>query len=271
MNTLSVNPRTSRGAVAWLVASAISLGCTCSAVAQPVLVSLKLDQNQIGVGGTTTLRVFAVVAPAVQPQADRIFSWYIDILNLNGAIAALDYAELQRPTADKNPQTSSAGLSEGANRLGIYDTFINLPAAGHDAPVELLTVPLKGLAPGMATLRVRAGSRVSELSADFLVALKGDGEPLAGGNYDAATVAVEISNGAVVCTSSMVIARSAAGLGPSGVTLTFAPCVGKNHVVEFTDALRTSWEPLTGAPHNSGAVNDGLSALTRFYRLRISE
>ena len=179
-----------------------------TAAAQPVLVTLKLDQSQIAVGGTATLHVLAQIAPAARAPADRIFSWYVDLLNLNGGIASADYGALQRPASDKEAQTSSTGHTEEANRLGIYDAFLNLPGAGRDAPVELFSIPLKAMAPGRATFHIRAGTGVSLLSADFLVAATGGGEPLVGGDYNAATIELEVTGaGATPCSPTIGITR----------------------------------------------------------------
>src|SRR6185503_18687357 len=55
--------------------------------AQAVAVTASLDTNVLVVGQSTTLRIFAQVLPAYRTNADRIFSWYVDLLNTNGAAA----------------------------------------------------------------------------------------------------------------------------------------------------------------------------------------
>src|SRR5688572_25706709 len=104
-----------------LLRAAVLLTAILPAAGQPVLVTLRLDQSQVAVEEVTTLHVFAQVAPVAQLQADRIFTWYVDLLNLNPTIAACEYNALQRPASDKDPQTSSTGTNDFGNRLGIYD------------------------------------------------------------------------------------------------------------------------------------------------------
>ena len=254
-----------------LLRAAVLLTAIFPAAGQPVLVTLRLDQSQVAVEEVTTLHVFAQVAPVAQLQADRIFTWYVDLLNLNPTIAACEYNALQRPASDKDPQTSSTGTNDFGNRLGIYDTFVNLAAAGRDTPVELLSVPVKALAPGRTTLRIRAGTTVPLLSADFLVALKNGEEPLTGGDYSAATIELVVKEaGAEPCLPILGVELSTSVPGGRVLTIRFAPCPGQNQAVEYTDSLTGTWQSLPGAPHNSGLVTDGTSTIRRFYRLRVA-
>src|SRR5215210_6328870 len=110
------------------------LGWTSTLTAQSVSVTLRLDTNTIAVGGTTTLRVFGQVVPTLRADADRIFSWYLDVLNTNGSIAQANYNAMQKAASDRHPQTSSTGFNSGANRHGIYDTFQDFAGAGVTNP-----------------------------------------------------------------------------------------------------------------------------------------
>ncbi len=159
-----------------------------SSSAQVVAVTLRLDTNQIPVGGSTQLHVEAQILPAYRNGAYGIFSWYVDVLNTNGAIASANYTVMQKTASDNDPDSSSIGTADGASQRGIYDTFLDLPGAGLDAPVELMTIPITGLAVGQTRFEVQAGTGVPELSADFLVAVTNAPDPLTGGDYSAASV-----------------------------------------------------------------------------------
>ena len=74
----------------WLFSSFVLIAALVApsrALAQVVAVTLRLDTNVISVGGSTTLRVFAQVVPSVRANAERIFSWYVDVLNTNSPVA----------------------------------------------------------------------------------------------------------------------------------------------------------------------------------------
>src|SRR5437764_7853752 len=77
-----------------------------SSRAQSVSVTLRLDTNQISVGAATTLHVFAQVVPSLRTNADRIFSWYVDVLNTNGTVASANYNAMIKAASDNDPQTS---------------------------------------------------------------------------------------------------------------------------------------------------------------------
>jgi hypothetical protein len=233
--------------------------------AQAVAVTLQFDANSIQVGGTTLLHVYAQVVPNLRANTDRIFSWYVDVLNTNGAAASAAYATLQRPLSDKDPLTSSTGFSQGANRYGIYDTFINLLGAGTTNPVELITLSVSGVAPGSTRFRVQAGTGVPELSADFMVAPLNGGDPLTGGDYTAAFADLQVTVGGA-CAPSLQIAPQVGGT----MTLTFTPCPGRSHTVEYRDALgdAAGWLPLPGAPHISGSVTVNNTGTQRFFRVK---
>ena len=240
-----------------------------SARSQVVDVTASLDTRTVSVGQSSTLRVFARVAPPQQANADRIFSWYVDVLNTNGSVATDDYAAMQKLASDKDPSTSSTGTQEGANRRGIYDTFLKLPGAGVSAPVELMAIQVNGLTAGQTRFRIRAGTGAG-LSSDFLVAPSGGGAPLTGGNYSLAEAVLTVS--AATSNISVSISVTNAPGGAKGVALSFPVSAGFNFTAQYSDQLAgaASWQPLPGAPHNSGTAFDLTSAGRRFYRVAIS-
>jgi hypothetical protein len=256
--------------IALLVAGGWSASPTAAQVAA---VTMNFDSSTIPVGGSTLLHVYAQVVPEQRTNSDRIFSWYVDLLNGTPGVAQADYSQLQKPTSDKNPQTSSFGTTQGANQTGIFDTFINdtpvsKSGTGVNAPVELFNVQVQGLSAGQTTFRVGPGSGVSGLAEDFIVAPLAGDTPLVGGVYNAASAVLQVG-GSGPCRPLL----SAAYLPGSGVThrvsLIFVPCPGQTNVVEFRDSLTGgSWQALPGAPHNSGFVTDTNSVASRFYRVR---
>ena len=241
--------------VGWLSGASDSFG-------QSVVVSLKLDTNQLAVGSTAILHVFAQVAPAQRANAERIFSWYVDLLDADGSVAQPDYNQLQKPVADKDPLTSSSGTADGWNRRGIYDTFLNLPGAGVSHAVELFSVPVHAVAAGRTLFAVQAGSGVSGLTADFIVAPKGGGTPLLGGDYSGASAELVVGGGGLLLS----IAPSDT---PGRFTIAFPVQPGTNYVVQYRNALGqgSGWQPLPGVPHNSGSVTVTNDAPQRFYRV----
>lgn len=68
-----------------------------SAHGQAVEVTARFDTNRIALGGSTFLRVYAEVVPALKSKSDRIFSWYVDILNSTGDIATANYDYMTKP------------------------------------------------------------------------------------------------------------------------------------------------------------------------------
>ncbi len=237
--------------------------------AQPVAVTLQVDQPVLTVGATTTLRVFAQVQPAYQTNADRIFSWYIDLRNTNGTAARAEYSQLQKPTSDNDPRISSNGTTDGAHRRGVYDTFLNLAGAGKTSAVELLRVPVTGLSAGRTRFQVTAGSGVTNLTADFIVAPLGGGTPWIGGSYASAFADLEI-----VATNQIdaVLSLTVVPFGPgtNRATLTYPVASGFDYFLEAKDALGDgNWQTLPGAPHNAGQYVQNPMVPRRFYRLRI--
>jgi hypothetical protein len=241
---------------------------TASATAQVVSVTLSLDTNRVAAGTSTTLHAYARIVPGQRAVTDRIFSWYVDLLNSDGQVAKGNYDALQKPAADKDPLTSSPGLTSGDNRVGIYDTFLSLPGAGRDVAVELFSVPVTGLVAGHATLSVRAGTGVPALSQDFIVAPTGGGDPIFGGDYTAAHIDLEVAGGVEL---SIVIAPLPGG--QQRVTLSFPTTTGKNYFVEYRDQLGAgpNWQSLPGSPHNASSVSDTNGVPQRFYRVRVTD
>ncbi len=238
-----------------------------SVLAQAVVVTARLDTNVVSVGGSTTLRVFAQVVPGLRPTSDRILTWYLDALNSNAAAAAANYGAMTKPVSDNDPFLSSTGLTQGANRRGIYDTFLNLAGAGVNSPVELMRIPVSGVAAGTTRFSVAAGSG-TPLSEDFLVAPLGGGDPYLGGSYTTAFADLQVTGGAA-CSPVLQIARLANG---TQARLTFTPCAGRTHFVEGLTAIDgvATWQVLPNAPHNTGDVVVSLTGGLRIFRVRVT-
>lgn len=241
------------------------------ATGQAVSVSVALDTNTVTVGSATTLRVFAQVVPALRTSSERIFSWYVDVLNTNGAVAIANYAAMVKTASDRDPLTSSIGTQDGANRRAIYDTFLNLPGAGVNAPVELMAIPVSGASPGQTRFRIQAGTG-APLSSDFLVVPVGSGDPLTGGNYSLAEASLTVLASPTIPGVRLSMSVTNAPGGAKGVTLTFPTSGGFNYTVQFRDQLTTGagWQPLPGAPHNSGSAFQFSNTGTRFYRVAVA-
>jgi hypothetical protein len=164
--------------------------------ADAVIVTMTLDEASIGVGESTTLRVWGKVAPAVESASDRIFSWYIDGVNPAPGTAAPRWDELLMPASDSptgSTSSSSRGTTQGANRVGIRNTFLTKPGAGVLAPVELFEVEVTGVAAGNVVLSVRAGTGTPTITHDFQVARQGGGQAFTGGVYTSASVILTVT------------------------------------------------------------------------------
>jgi len=167
--------------------------------ADAVNVTMTLEKASIRVGETTKLRVFGKVALAVEPSSDRIFSWYIDGVNPSPGTAAPHWDELLMPASDSpggSTISSSTGTTQGANRVGIRNTFLTKPGAGVLTPVELLEVEVTGVAAGNAVFSVRAGTGTPTVAYDFQVARQGGGQAFTGGNYTSASVLLTVTGDA---------------------------------------------------------------------------
>lgn len=257
----------------WVVAGGLALLAATAAAQPAVVVTMALDDNQIGVGESTVLRVFARVAPAYQAGSDRIFSWYVDLLAASAGAVACDFNALTMAASD-SPDGSgpfaSRGTTSGGNRTGIFNTFMNRAGAGVAAPVELLAVTVHGTAAGQAVFTVRAGTGVPAMAHDFQVVPTGGGAAWTGGDYTTASATLTVASGG---------APDVSGLRPkvqrvSGMArVLFTPKPGFTHVVEYSNTLGGgTWTALPGTPHNSGSVDDAssLGVPRRFYRVKVS-
>lgn len=247
----------------YLLFSFLLLGVNLNTQAQAVAVTARFDTNQIAFGGVTTFRVFAQVVPSLRPSSDRIFSWYLDVLNLNSNVVAADYNTLIKTASDNDPGSSSAGTSVDADRHGIYDTFLDLPGAGIAQPVEILSFRVTGATTGKGRIQVRAGTGVPSLAHDFIVAPSQGGSFFSGGDYTIALDELEVLED---CKLRVLIGRPTSDT----VELTFTPCVGFTHTVEWKTELNNEiiWQPLPNAPHDSGKVTVPNPLTDRFYRVR---
>lgn len=235
-------------------------GCL-SGAGQVVQVTASLDQATIQVGESTTLRVFAQIVPEQQENTDRIFSWYVDLLQSANSSAAVGYDSLLKAASDNDSTTSSSGTDSGNDRTGIYDTFIGLPDAGRLSPVELFSVPVTATAAGQATFSVQAGTGVANLGSDFLVAPAGGGPALTGADYSGASVTLTVEESQPPSLAIM--------LDGGNLALTFTPRSGMDHYIETRTAVDSgTWTTLPNAPHNSGTLTAPNDAPTRFFRLR---
>ena len=229
-------------------------------LAQAVDVTVAFDDSVLMEGGSTMLRVYGQVAPAVSNQADRIFSWYVDLLNGGAGVATAQYGSLAMPAADGFPQTSSTGTTDGFDRRGIHDTFMGLPGAGVAAPVELLAVPVTAASTGTATFSVQAGTTVSNLVHDFQVARQGGGAAFTGGAYTAASANLLVMG---------LVELSIRSVAP-GPEISFTPPAGLDWTVQYRDVLNLGpdWADLPVGPHHLGVVTDTVpAAVHRFYRV----
>jgi len=256
----------------WVLAGGLVLFAAAAAAQPAVVVTMALDDNQIGVGESTVLRVFARVAPAYQASSEGIFSWYIDVLATTSGAVACDYSALTMAASDSpdgSDPFASRGTTSGTNRTGIFNTFMNLPGAGVGAPVELLAVTVHGTAAGQAQFSVRAGTGLG-LAYDFQVVPTGGGDPpWTGGDYTAAAATLTVASGGTPDVSSV---KPSVQRIPTGARVSFTPVPGCTHVVEYSDTLLPgTWAALPGAPHNLSPVDD-LTAVgvRRFYRVKVS-
>jgi len=255
-------------------------GLSTALNAQMVDVLVILDDNSIAVGNQTTLRAFAQITADQRQISDRIFSWYVDLLNADSGVATGNIEALVRPTSDNHSTTSSSGVTDGAgNQRGIFDTFIDRPGASKNELVELFNVPIRGLTLGEVTFQVREGSG-ENLALDFLIARAGGGDPVGWdpdgpafqvvGGYTAAQATLTVVEGQAGEVTLAISVESLGGDQGNLVTLTFDPLAGRTHTVEFRDSLNSgSWQPVAGDPHNSGQAFDVATASQRFYRVRV--
>jgi hypothetical protein len=243
-----------------------------SAFGQVVEVSVKLDTNSVAVGETTTLRVLAQVAPAQQGNAERIFSWYVDVVNTNPAAAAANYGAMMKTASDQDALTSSTGVSQQGNRRGIYDTFLNAATGtGVSAPVELMAIPVSGLARGTTRFVVSAGTGVPQLTSDFLVSPLQGARPMTGGRYARAYADLAVTGpGSGRPSVNLMIATKRLAGDPTQSTVTYPPPPNHNCYMEYRSGIGVgAWQTLPGGPHNSGMVVDVTTNRSRIFRLRM--
>ena len=241
-----------------------------SLLAQAVAVTVRLDTNTLGICETTTLRVFGQVVPSLRVGSDRIFSWYVDIVNTNAPVAFANYPALSKLASDNDAQTSSDGVSVGSERRGIYDTFLNRPGAGVNSPIELVSIPISGHSVGTTRFLVRHGSGVANLAEDFIVAPLGGGDFKVGGDYSAAFADLTVVTNNVTSEKRLTIAYEGLGGGTNKVPVRFAALPGCDCYVEYRNDLASGfvWQAFPGGPHNAGVYVDINNVPRRLYRLR---
>lgn len=253
----------------WMMALLVQGECHAQ-----VAVTARFDTNRITSGQSTFLRVFAQVPLADRANAERIFSWYVDVVNTNGAVASGNYVQLNKATSDKDPFTSFNGTVQGPNLRGIFDTFLNTPGAGVLQPIELFSIPVTGNQAGRTRFLVQSGSGWPLLEYDFLVVPLGGGlDPLypSGANYALAFADLEVQQGSLPpCSLNLTITPLLLNGQPGGtLRLNFSPCPGYNHIVEESANLAPGgWTALPGAPHNTGVVTVINNRPNRNFRVR---
>lgn len=241
-----------------------------SAQVPAVNVTITADDAVLFPGQKTMIRVFAQIDASIEADAVGIFTWYIDLLNSNEAVAVPDYDNLTMNTSDNVPNSSSSGTTIGENRRGIHNSmFLSDPGAGKGSPVELLAVEVTPNRLGVATFSVQAGTTKPLLTDDFLVSRTGLpplSPPFTGGNYAMASVTVSV----IPVTKAIELdIRKAAG---ECVEICFTPKAGFNHTVMFSEnQLPGTWTALPGAPHNGGSVIDSeMEPVRKFYSLLLT-
>jgi hypothetical protein len=238
--------------------------------AQTVNLTLTLDTNQVAVGQSTTLRAFAQVVPEQRAGADRIFSWYVDLLNSSTAVAQPDFSQIQKPSSDNDSQLSSTGATSGLNRLGIYDTFLNRAGAGVSAPVLLFSVPVTGVAAGKNTFSLRAGTGVAGLANDFLVAPLGGGDPLTGGNYLAAIAQLQVTSSSNELRPFSLTLTRLAPVELGRWEITFPTVSGWNYYLQTRSSMSvtSSWNAVLSSSLTSGKITITNKTASSFYRVQ---
>ena len=232
--------------------------------ADAVNVTIEADDVALAVGESTMVTVYGQIDAAIEGDSDRIFSWYIDVLNDNGGVVG-GYANVQTPSSDNTPQTSHDGTVEGAHLRGIHDTFLNHPGAGKGTRVVLVRFEVTALVAGSATFSVDAGSTVGPLS-DFLVAQSGGGS-FAGGIYTEASVEITVTG--ELDLSGLDLRVTSTG---NQADLSFHPIPGFDHTVQSSETLLPlSWVDLPGGPHNAGIASQVVAGIPRrFFRVNVT-
>jgi len=209
-----MNPRLS---VLLVVATLVGVVGRLTMHGQVVNVSTRLDDTSLNLGQSTVLHVYAQISPQYT-NASQIFSWYINVLDGNPQVAALDYGHMTSASSDNDPTLSSKGVTDppssnpAQNRLAIYNTFMNLPGAGTNR-VELLTIPVITRGPGQVRFQVLPGSGVPALSSDFVVLQTDSDQPLTGGDYSAAGASLLVNSPAISISDASVVEGNTGSVG----------------------------------------------------------
>ena len=134
-----------------------------------------------------------------------------------------------------------------------------------------MAIPVSGVIAGQTRFRIQAGTGAG-LSSDFLVAPVGAGAPLTGGNYLLAEASLNVIGAPATPNVRVSMSVTNAPGGAKGVVLSFPITAGFNYTVQFRDQLTSGpgWQPLPGAPHNSGSAFQLSTTGTKFYRVSIA-
>lgn len=237
--------------------------------ASAVQISVRFDRPAIAVGEKTVLRVLAEIVPGLKSTAAQIFSWHVDLVAEFAAPVDMQVTGLERSASDRDPQSSSGGSVDGSVLRGVYDTFVGRTDAGLKAPVELFSLPVVGVREGTASFRVRPGTGPTGLSGDFLVAGISPDATWMGGDYAAATAALQVGGAPVEGPTLSIRFEPSSSGGGGTVVVEFAVQSGRTYVVQSAESLGAGalWRDLAGAPHQSGRVVDTIGSRARFYRV----
>jgi hypothetical protein len=238
--------------------------------AQVVNVTMVADTNRIPVGGSTMLRAYAQIIEPLRAGSDRIFSWYVDFQTQGESVAKPDYALLQKPDADKDPLISSFGTTLGADRIAIYDTFMNLEGAGKSTPVLLFSVPVTGVSIGVTEYQIGAGTGVPNMSQDFFVAPLGGGDPLTGGIYTNASVRMEVIAGANPLDPFPIVLSKSPPATKTLLNLSWPIKAGWRYSLESRTNIKSpsSWQPVPSVLLTTGSVTITNTGTAQFFRIK---
>ena len=119
-------------------------------------------------------------------------------------------------------------------------------------------------AAGTSNFTVAPGTTLGGVLHDFQVVQVGFAGTYTGGNYSAASVAINVTG--ELDLSGLGLNVEIVG---ADAQVTFNPQPGYDHVVEWSETLQPlSWTPVPGGPHNLGSVNQVVAGFPkRFYRV----
>lgn len=202
-----------------------------------VVVTVKCAETSLIVGQSTTVTIYGEIDAAIEADASQILTWWIDILNDNGGVAA-GYGNFQTPASDNlGGTTEGDGTPEGANLRGVYDGFTNNSGAGKGAPVVLAQFEVTALAAGTATFSAVPGTSVDGLLYDFLVPGIESAGPFTGGNYTAASAMITVVEPAD--PEELEFTLTVTG---NQAELSYTPIAGYDHTVQWSPSLQPgSW------------------------------